>query len=55
MIYFPLFSFGNKLGMRENDTSSPFIYTLGSGMISGCVSAIIVNPCDGEELIFNDF
>ncbi|XP_040279771.1 mitochondrial glutamate carrier 1-like isoform X2 [Bufo bufo] len=46
VIYFPLFSNLNKLGMSSADGKAPFLHSFFAGCAAGCTAAVAVNPCD---------
>lgn len=46
VIYFPLFSNLNKLGMSSPDGKAPFLHSFFAGCIAGSTAAVAVNPCD---------
>ncbi|XP_069800762.1 mitochondrial glutamate carrier 1-like isoform X2 [Dendropsophus ebraccatus] len=46
VIYFPLFSNLNKLGMSSADGKAPFLHSFFAGCIAGSTAAVAVNPCD---------
>ncbi|XP_069617817.1 mitochondrial glutamate carrier 1-like isoform X1 [Ranitomeya imitator] len=46
VIYFPLFSNINKLGMSSPDVRAPFLHSFFAGCVAGSTAAVAVNPCD---------
>lgn len=48
VVYFPLFAHLNALGPRREDGSGVFWVSFLSGCTAGSVSAVLVNPFDGE-------